>query len=68
MYGLDRVRFPNTIPSGARLRGRISLMSYEAIPGGARFTLKVVFEMRNEEKPACVAEFITQAYTKESSE
>lgn len=62
-YGLDKVRFPNATPSGAQLRGRISLMSYDTIPGGARFKLKVTFEIRNEKKPACVAEFIAQAYT-----
>ncbi len=63
-YGLDKVRFPNATPSGAQLRGRVSLITHESIPGGARFKLKVVFEIKNEDKPACVAEFIVQAYTK----
>ena len=62
-YGLNKVRFPNATPSGAEIRGRISLLNYDEKPDGARFILKVVFEIKGEEKPACVAEFIGQAYT-----
>ena len=61
-YGLNKVRFPNATRSGALLRGRVSLLSYEEKTGGARFILKVIFELKGEEKPACVAEFIGQAY------
>lgn len=61
-YGLNKVRFPNATRSGAELRGRISLIDYEEKPNGARFVLKVVFEIKGEEKPACVAEFIGQVY------
>ena len=62
-YGLNKVRFPNATPSGALIRGRISLLDYEEKPGGARYILKVIFEIKGQEKPACVAEFIAQAYT-----
>ncbi|MEL6925142.1 MAG: MaoC family dehydratase [Bacteroidota bacterium] len=62
-YGLDRVRFMNATPVGARLRGRVSLMSFEQKkPGVVRYKMKVVFEIEGEEKPACVAEFIAMAY------
>ena len=62
-YGLDKVRFPNATKSGSKLRGRVSLMEYDAIPGGAKYKVKIVFELEGEEKPACVAEFIAMAYT-----
>ena len=62
-YGLDRVRFPNATLVDSWVRGRISLMTFTEIPGGARFKLGVVFEIKGQEKPACVAEFIGQAYT-----
>ena len=62
-YGLDKVRFPNATKSGAKLRGRVSLMEYDAIPGGAKYKMKIVFELEGEEKPACVAEFLAMAYT-----
>ncbi len=64
-YGLNKVRFPNATRSGALLRGRVSLLHYEEKPGGARIILQVVFEIQGEEKPACVAEFIGQAYAPE---
>ena len=62
-YGLDKVRFPNATKSDAQLRGRVSLMEYNAIPGGAKYKVKIVFELQGEEKPACVAEFLAMAYT-----
>ncbi|MCR9287895.1 MAG: MaoC family dehydratase [Bacteroidetes bacterium] len=63
-YGLDKVRFPNATPVNAKLRGRVSLMNYSDIPGGAKYTVKVVFELEGQEKPACVAEFVALAYMK----
>ena len=61
-YGLNKVRFMSPTPSDARFRGRISLMDYQEIEGGARYILKVIFELEGVEKPACVAEFVAQAY------
>ena len=61
-YGLNRVRFPNATRVGALVRARVSLQNYEEKPGGGRYIINVVFELQGEEKPACVAEFIAQAY------
>lgn len=61
-YGLDKVRFMNAVKAGAELRGRISLMEFKAIDGGAKYKVKVVFEIKGEEKPACVAEFLAMVY------
>ena len=61
-YGLDRVRFPNATVVGAKLRARLSVTAYEEKPGGARYKLGMTFELKGEEKPACVAELIAQAY------
>ena len=63
-YGLDRVRFPNATKSDSTYRGRVSLMEFTVIPGGAKYKLKIVIEIQGEEKPACVAEFLALAYTK----
>ena len=62
-YGLDKVRFPNATPVGASVRGRVSLMEFEEISGGARYKMKIVFEQKGQEKPSCVAEFIAMAFT-----
>jgi enoyl-CoA hydratase/carnithine racemase/acyl dehydratase len=61
-YGLDKVRFMNTTPVGSLLRARVSLLECKDIPGGVRYKMKLVYELKGQEKPACVAEFIAQAY------
>ena len=63
-YGLDRVRFPNATKSDSTYRGRVSLIEFSEIPGGAKYKLKVEIEIKGEEKPACIAEFLALAYTK----
>tara|TARA_B100001250_G_C19664018_1_gene728406 strand:+ start:528 stop:1013 length:486 start_codon:yes stop_codon:yes gene_type:complete len=63
-YGLDKVRFPNATKSDSTYRGRVSLMEFTEIPGGAKYKLKVEIEIKGEEKPACVAEFLALAYTR----
>lgn len=61
-YGLDKVRFPNATKSGAFFRGRVSLLECDEIPGGVKYKMGIVFELKGEDKPACVAEFIAIAY------
>ena len=61
-YGLDKVRFMNATPVGSLVRARISLISTEDVTGGLRYKMKLVFELKGQEKPACVAEFIALAY------
>ena len=61
-YGLDKVRFMNATRVGSLLRARVSLLEFNPFEGGGKYKLKLVFELKGEEKPACVAEFIAQAY------
>ena len=61
-YGLDKVRFPNATIVGSEYRGRVSLTDFEMIPNGVKYKLNVIIELRGQEKPACVAEFIALAY------
>ena len=63
-YGLDRVRFPNATKSDSTYRGRVSLIEFSEIPGGAKYKLKIEIEIKGEQKPACIAEFLALAYTK----
>jgi enoyl-CoA hydratase/carnithine racemase/acyl dehydratase len=62
-YGLDKVRFMNATLVGSLLRARVSLLEFNPFDGGGKYKLKIVFELKGEEKPACVAEFIAQAYS-----
>ena len=63
-YGYDRVRFTAPIPVGTRLRATQTLLSAKRIsPNALRTTSKFVVEAEGIERPACVAEAVTVAYT-----
>lgn len=58
-YGLDRVRFTAPVPSGSRVRSRVSLTAAEPLDAArvrARFYSEI--EIEGQEKPALVAEQI----------
>jgi acyl dehydratase len=57
-YGLNKVRFPNPVPVGARVRATVSVGEVAALPAGRQLTMKFVIEIENQEKPACVAETV----------
>ncbi|MFE1598637.1 MaoC family dehydratase [Methylobacterium sp. ID0610] len=58
-YGLDRVRFPAPVLSGARLRGRVRLAAASPVPPrGLRVTYGVSVELDGQDKPACLAEAV----------
>jgi len=61
-YGLNRVRFPAPVKSGARLRGRFKLLAFEPIEGGAQLTMEVTMEVEGGDKPVCVAESLSRRY------
>jgi acyl dehydratase len=66
-YGLNRVRFVAPVPSGSRIRAHFRLLTREALPAlgdfsGEQLTWEVVIEREHEDKPACVAEWITRRY------
>ena len=62
-YGANRIRFTNTVRSGARLRLRLTLISVAEVDGGGtRITADCVVEIEGEYRPALVAEIISQAY------
>lgn len=62
-YGLDKVRFMNATTVNSFIRARVSLLTAEDINGGVKYKMKLIFELKEEEKPACVAEFIAVAYS-----
>lgn len=61
-YGLNRVRFPNAVKVGSRVRMVSELINIKEIEGTATLTYKQTFEIEGEEKPACVAETIVRLY------
>ncbi len=62
-YGANRIRFTSPVRSGARLRLRLTFKAVEAVDGdGARLTSNCVVEIEGQERPALVAEIISQIY------
>ena len=61
-YGLDRVRFPAPLPVGAQWRGGLEILEVTDIPGGLQIKAKVTIEVKDSEKPACVAESLVRVY------
>jgi acyl dehydratase len=57
-YGFDRVRFTSPVKVDSRVRMTATLTGAEEIEGGSKFTLRQVFEIEGEERPACVADSV----------
>src|SRR6266536_485173 len=53
-YGLNRVRFPNAVPAGARVRGRLALQKIEEMRGCVQFTWGATVEVEGSAKPCVV--------------
>lgn len=60
-YGVDRVRFPAPVPSGARIRGRFRVLGAQESAVGERVTIEATIECEGVDKPVCVAELVTLA-------
>lgn len=61
-YGLNKVRFPASVPVGSRVRGHVELVEVTDIDGGVQMVTKVTVEREGGEKPVCVAETVSRLY------
>ena len=61
-YGLNKVRFPATVPVGTALRSSILVDDVTDIAGGRQLTLTMTFERDGGSKPVCVAEIVFRYY------
>jgi len=59
-YGLNKVRFPQPVPVGARVRAQVRNQAVDDFTGGVLATYRVTIEMEGATKPVCVAEFISR--------
>jgi acyl dehydratase len=57
-YGMDRVRFPRPVVSGAKVRAHATVAEVAPTSAGVQLHLDVAVEIENEERPACVARTI----------
>jgi acyl dehydratase len=62
-YGLNRVRFPNPVHVGKRIRSHSKLISVEEVqPNVIQMVNEITVEVEGEPKPAMVAESVTRSY------
>jgi acyl dehydratase len=57
-YGLNKVRFPNPVKVGSRVRAHAALAELADVPAGKQLVVRYTVEIEGEEKPACVAETV----------
>lgn len=62
-YGLNKVRFPSPVPVNSELRMISKVIAVEALANnGVKATFSCTIEIKGQEKPACVAEFLAAFY------
>ena len=61
--GSDRLRFPNAVKCGARIRAAGELVAAEATrDGGLQTNTRLTIEIENEARPACVVDLLSRYY------
>jgi acyl dehydratase len=66
-YGCDKVRFPNVVKVGQKIRGVGEIVSAEEKSGGVQVVVRITIEIDGEDRPACVVETISRFYPNPST-
>ena len=61
-YGVNRVRFTNTVPVNSKIRVRATIARVRQRSGAIHVIGETTVEIQGEEKPACVAETVSFYY------
>ena len=62
-YGLNKVRFPNAVPVNSQLRMLSKVLDIQPLANnGVKATFSCTLEIKGQEKPACVTEFLAAFY------
>ncbi|WP_372759859.1 MaoC family dehydratase [Pseudoalteromonas sp.] len=59
-YGCDKVRFPNVVKAGSKVRGSGQIISVEEIKGSVQVITRVTIEVAEQQRPACVVDTISR--------
>jgi len=57
-YGVNKVRFPNPVRVGSRIRARVKINGVSDVSAGKQLTVGYTVEIEGQDKPACVAESV----------
>ncbi len=61
-YGINKLRFPNAVPVGSRIRIRSKLAGIENIKNSLQLTEEFSVEIEGQVRPGCVAECVMRLY------
>lgn len=59
-YGLDKLRFPASVPAGSRVRTSAQLLSLDEVRGSLQSVVRATVELEHSPKPACVADIVAR--------
>ena len=58
-YGLNKVRFPQPVPVGSRVRDVVELAEVNRKSSGVQVVMNHIVEIEGADKPACIAQTVT---------
>ena len=61
-YGMNKVRFTNTVPVGSRVRLRQKVKAVEPMKGGHQVSFEATLEIEGQDRPAVLAEPLTLVF------
>jgi acyl dehydratase len=61
-YGINKLRFPNAVPVGSRIRARCKLVAVEDVKNSLQLTEEFTVEVEGQSRPGCVAECVMRVY------
>lgn len=61
-YGINKLRFPNAVVVGSRIRAHCRLISADEAKGSLELVEEYSVEVEGQERPACVAECVMRLY------
>ena len=61
-YGINKLRFPGPVISGSTIRANCKLISVEEVKGSIELIEEYSVEVKDQDRPACVAECIMRLY------
>jgi acyl dehydratase len=62
-YGVNKVRFPNPVKVGQKIRATAQITEVSDVPAGKQMVTRFTIEIDGENKPACVAETVVLLLT-----
>lgn len=59
-YGVNKVRFPQPVVVGSKVRGTAVLTDAQEINGGVQAVITITVEIEGADKPACIVESVSR--------